>query len=109
MSKFTRYLLKELLLVFVLALAQLTAITLLIFLGSQAVLDRLGLWPVVCLIPYLLPDVLRYTAPTALLFAVSSVYGRMSSSNEFLALKSLGISPLAAVWPALVLAFFVSL
>jgi lipopolysaccharide export system permease protein len=44
-----------------------------------------------------------------MLFSVSSVYGRMTGSNEVVALKSLGINPMAVVWPVLVLASFLSL
>ena len=47
--------------------------------------------------------------PVAMLYAVSSVFGRMTGANEIVALKSLGISPMAAVWPAVVLAAFLSL
>jgi lipopolysaccharide export system permease protein len=44
-----------------------------------------------------------------MLFAVASVFGRMSASNEITALKAAGITPLAAIRPAIVLAVVVSL
>jgi len=36
------------------------------------------------------------------------VYGRMSSSNEITALKSLGISPMTVLWPVLIISFALS-
>ena len=59
--------------------------------------------------PYMLPEMLGITIPVAMLFSVSSVFGRMTGANEVMALKSLGISPMVVVWPALVLAAFLSL
>jgi lipopolysaccharide export system permease protein len=44
-----------------------------------------------------------------MLFSVSSVFGLMTGANEVVAVKSLGISPMVVVWPALVLAGFLSL
>lgn len=44
-----------------------------------------------------------------MLFSVSSVFGRMTGANEVMAVKSLGINPMVLVWPALVLAAFLSL
>jgi len=61
------------------------------------------------LMPYLLPEMLRFTVPGCLLFAVCSVYGRMASTNEVVAVKSLGVSPLAVIWPVLALATGLSL
>jgi lipopolysaccharide export system permease protein len=43
-----------------------------------------------------------------MLLATTSVYGRMSSYNEIVAIKSLGISPMCVVWPTLILATLVS-
>jgi lipopolysaccharide export system permease protein len=52
---------------------------------------------------------MRYTIPATILFAASSVYGRMSGSNEVVAIKSLGISPMAVLWPCFILSFMLSL
>jgi lipopolysaccharide export system permease protein len=70
-----------------------------------------GLEPrqVLQIIPYILPDALRYTVPGTILFAVCSVFGRMSGSNEVVALKSLGISPTTILWPVFTLAVVLSL
>ena len=61
------------------------------------------------MMPYLIPEMLRFTIPGCLLFAVCSVYGRMTASNEIVAIKSLGIHPMTVVWPVLVLAYFLSI
>lgn len=105
----TRYVLSELLKVFLVTLAGLTAMLLIYGLVKQARDQGLGPQQVVLLIPYILPDMLRYTIPATILFAASSVYGRMSGSNEVVAIKSLGISPMAVIWPCFILSFLLSL
>ena len=69
-----------------------------------------GLPPVIILqmLPYFLPEMLRYIVPGCLLFAVCTVFGRMAASNEIVALKSAGISPIELIWPVLVMAYFLS-
>jgi len=57
----------------------------------------------------MLPEMLGITLPVAMLYAVSSAFGRMTGTNEIVALKSLGISPMVVVWPVLVLTGFLSL
>jgi lipopolysaccharide export system permease protein len=70
-----------------------------------------GLEPsqVVKLIPFILPDALRATIPATILYAVCTVFGRMAGSNEIVALKSLGISPMTVLWPVFVLTSILSL
>lgn len=105
----TRYVIWEALKFFLAALLVLT-LFLSLGMGVNEGLRR-GAPPVVMLriIPAMLPEMLGITIPVALLFSVSSVFGRMTGANEVVALKSLGISPMAVVWPALVLATFLSL
>jgi lipopolysaccharide export system permease protein len=55
------------------------------------------------------PNALRFAAPGTMLLAACCVFGRMSAANEVVAIRSLGISPMALVGPALALAFLVSL
>ena len=52
-------------------------------------------------LPFLLPYAVRTSLQGALLFAVCSVYGRMAATNEIVAIKSMGISPMQVAWPAL--------
>jgi len=105
----TRYVSFELAKIFLITLASLTSMMLIFGLVREASQQGLGPAQVVQLLPYVLPDALRYTIPAAGLFAVSLVYGRMSGSNEVVAVKSMGISPLVMIWPTLILAFLISL
>jgi lipopolysaccharide export system permease protein len=105
----TRYVVWEVLKVF---LAALVGLTLMVTLGMgfKEGLNR-GLPPLIMLLtmPYMLPEMLGITLPVAMLYAVSNVFGRMTGMNEIVALKSLGIDPMVLVWPVLVLASFLSL
>ncbi|MGO8747535.1 MAG: LptF/LptG family permease [Thermoguttaceae bacterium] len=105
----TRYVLTELTQVFVLCLAALTGLFILVGVVREAINQGLPPAQVVQILPYILPDMLRYTIPVTLLLATTLVYSRMSGANEVVAIKALGISPIAMLWPTLVVAFLVSL
>jgi lipopolysaccharide export system permease protein len=109
MTKVTRYVTGELLKVFLVTLAGMTLLMLIVGLVQEALRQGLGPEPILKLVPYAMPNALRFAVPGTILFAVCSVYGRMSASNEITAMKALGISPMTSVVPALVLAFLVSL
>lgn len=104
-----RYIIVELLKVFAVALSVLTLIFLLIGLVREGREQGLELAQVIQLVPYVLPDALRFTMPATILLAACMVYGRMSSANEVTALKSAGISPTTILWPAVVMSFLLSL
>ncbi|MCE9604871.1 MAG: LptF/LptG family permease [Planctomycetia bacterium] len=108
MGIISRYVLFELLKIFSLSLGVLTLLFILIGLVKEARAQGLEPQQVVQLIPFVLPDALRYTVPATILLAACMVYGRMSSSNEVTALKSLGISPMTILWPVLILSFILS-
>ncbi len=105
----TRYVLFELLKVFLVALTGITMFMLLVGVGREAYLQGLGLKQIILLIPYILPDMLTFSIPGTILFAACSVYGRMASSNEVVAVKAQGISPMVLLWPTIVFAFLLSL
>jgi lipopolysaccharide export system permease protein len=109
MRLLSRYILSELLKVFVITLMGMTVVLLLAGIAQEAVRHGLGLLPFLRLIPYFLPNALVYAVPGTILFAVCSVYGRMSAENEIVAAKSVGISPVAFLTPGLILAFLISL
>jgi lipopolysaccharide export system permease protein len=109
MRLLTRYILFELIKVFFVTLLGMTLMLLLAGVAQEAVRQGLGPLPILRLIPYFLPNALVYAVPGTILFAVCSVYGRMSAENELVAAKSAGISPMAYLWPGYVFAFFVSL
>ena len=109
MRQITRYVIFEMLKVFITTLVVMTSIMLLIGLAQRALLEGMGPIPVLRLIPFVLPDALRFAIPGTILFAACSLYGRMSADNEILAIKSLGISPMVVIWPALTVGFIISL
>jgi len=104
-----RYVTAELLKVFLATLTVFTFVMTLAGVATEAVRQGLGPLTILRLIPYTLPNALVFALPGTILFSACSVFGRLSASNELTALKSLGISPLVAVRPALLLAFLVSL
>ncbi|UUO06203.1 LptF/LptG family permease [Blastopirellula sp. J2-11] len=69
-----------------------------------------GLPPSIILgmMPYFVPEMLRFTIPGCLLFSICTVFGRMSASNEIVALKSAGINPIEIIWPVLVATYILS-
>jgi lipopolysaccharide export system permease protein len=109
MTRITRYVVSELLKVFLVTLTGMTVVMLVAGVAHEAIRQGLGIEPVARLLPYALPNALRFAVPGTILFAVCSVFGRMSAGNEITALKSLGISPIKLIVPALVLAFLISL
>ena len=109
MRKMPRHVLIELTKVFLFALAIVTGLFEIGILVKQLLKEGLPLLQIVWLLPYILPEALRYSVPVTLLLATTTIYSRMSGSNEVVALKSLGVSPMAILWPALVMAFLVSL
>jgi len=109
MKILSRYVLSELLQVFLVSLTALTLFMLVVGLVKEAQQQGLGMLQILALVPYVLPEAMRFAVPGTMLFAVASVFGRMSASNEITALKAAGISPMAAIWPVTFLAVVVSL
>lgn len=109
MRRITRYILAEFVKLSIVTSVCMTAVMILVVVGQEA--RRQGLDPtaVAKLLPYALPVALAYVIPGTTLFAACSIYGRMSAMNEVTAVKSLGISPLALLWPALLFSFLLSL
>ncbi len=108
MTTIQRYVLWEILKVFLLCLG----ITVLIMTVGGGMNEglRKGLPPsiIVHMLPYFVPEMLRYTIPGCMLFAVCTTFGRMAASNEITAIKSAGINPFELMWPVLTLAYFLS-
>lgn len=104
-----RYILRELLRVFVLAVV---ALTLILSLGSiLRPVQEYGVGPrqVLSLMGYFLPITLTFVLPMAALFASALVYGRFASDNELDACKASGISLPTLVYPGLALAVVVAI
>src|SRR5437870_4148520 len=109
MKTLTRYVLAEYFKVFSVTLSALTLLMLIVLLGKEALDQGLGLPQVIRIIPYVLPNALLFTVPGTILFAACLVYGRLSGSNEILAVKALGISPMKLIWPCFCIGVFLSL
>ena len=104
----TRYVLFDLIKVFVLSLTALTVLIFLVLAGNEFVDKGMGLGPLLRMTPYLLPQAMQFAVPGTMLLATTFVYGRLAGFQEIVAIKSLGISPMVLVWPTLILAALVS-
>jgi len=104
----TRYILWEVIGVFLATLATMTAFMFVALIGKEAVENGLGLTPILRMLPYMLPQAMQFTVPGALLMAATSVFGRVSALNEVVAIKALGISPMVLIWPVIALGAAVS-
>ncbi|HEX3869854.1 MAG TPA: LptF/LptG family permease [Pirellulales bacterium] len=103
-----RYVIAEVLKIFAVTLAMLTVMMIVVVLLREARDQGLEARQILKILPFLLPEAMRYTVPATILFAVSSVYGRISGANELIALKSLGISPMRILWPVFLLSVAIS-
>jgi lipopolysaccharide export system permease protein len=104
-----RMILLELFKVFVLSLVGITGILLMAGIIAEASQQGLGPMQILAAIPLLVPSTLPYTIPATTLFATCVVYGRLSSDNEILAIKTSGVNVLHVVKPGLILGVVMSL
>ncbi|QDU28624.1 putative permease YjgP/YjgQ family protein [Anatilimnocola aggregata] len=109
MNTLSRSILCDLTKVFAFGLVVLTFIMVLIGIGQQAVQMNLGVGPTLKLIPFALPNALAFAVPGTILFSACFVYGRLAADNEVVAVKSMGISPMVLLAPAIGLSFLLSL
>jgi lipopolysaccharide export system permease protein len=109
MKLITRYVLFELLQVFLISLTAMTLFMVIVGVLSEAQQNGLGLKQVLLLLPYILPNALRFAVPGTVLFATCSVYGRLAAHNEVVALKAAGVNPWVIFAPAFVIGVLLSL
>lgn len=107
-TRLTRYILIEILKIFVVALIALTMMILLIAIGRELLRRGLGPLAVIQLLPYVLPISLQFAFPATALFSVCCVYGRMAADGEVATVKASGVSPLKLLQPAIVFAALLS-
>ena len=107
-TRLTRYILAEIMKIFVVALIALTLLILLIGVGRTLLREGLGPIAIVKLLPFVLPISLQFAFPATALFAVSCVYGRMAGDGEVATVKASGISPMKILQPAIIFAFLLS-
>lgn len=109
MHKFNLYVIWEIGKLFVIALVAFTTVIMLFGLVQQLLSQGLGPMAILELIPYVLPISLQFALPATLLFAVCSVYGRISADNEILAVMASGVPPKKFIAPTLIASFLISL
>ncbi len=107
-GKYHRFLLGEVLRLFLTALAAVTILSVLFGVIEKLIEEGLGVLAIVQLIPFVLLLSLPFVMPATLLFAASSIIGRLAADNEIIAIKSAGISPIRVVAPVLLLALCLS-
>jgi len=103
-----RYVLYELLRVFLLSLVVITTILVMVGLIAEASQQGFGPDQILKVLPLLVPGTLPYTVPATTLFAVAVVYGRLSHDNEVTAIKAAGIPISKILWPAWHIALLLS-
>lgn len=96
-----RYILREVLRTFLFVLTCITI--LLVFVGVFQQATERGLSPAQALkvLPFVVPHMLPFTIPAAMLLTVSLVYGRLTGDQEVIAAKAAGVHPFALMFPAL--------
>jgi lipopolysaccharide export system permease protein len=104
-----KYILGELIRVFVLVVSVLTI--LLVFLGAftKASEDGLGPGEILQILPYLVPSLLPFTIPATMLLTVTLVYGRIAADHEVTAAKAAGISAFSLLVPSFVMGIVLSM
>lgn len=109
MKLLQRYVLIELLRVFSMIVTGLTLLLVVVGVVREAAANGLGYRQIVEILPYIVPGLLPFTIPATLLLTVCVVYGRLSGDQEITATKAAGISVMALLGPAYILAAFLSL
>ena len=85
----TRYVLFDLLKVFLLTLTALTLLIFIVLIGKEFVDKGIGLGPLLRMAPYLIPQAMQFAVPGTMLLATTSVYGRMASPATIQATQEL--------------------
>ena len=109
MKILTRYIVLEMLKVFIVTLSSMTALMIIVGVVQEAIRESLTPLTILQLIPFVLPNALCFAIPGTALFSTCMILGRMSSSNEVIAIKSMGVSPMAIIWPVILMAFMMSI
>lgn len=103
MKLLQRYILGELVRVFVLLVVILTVMLVFVGVFQEATARGLGPTQILQIMPYVVPSMLPFTIPATLLLSVCVVYGRISGDLEVIAAKSAGISAMQLLVPAFLL------
>jgi lipopolysaccharide export system permease protein len=104
-----RYIIWELLIIFLASFIAMTTLLIIGVLVEKALAKNVPIIHIARMIPYVVVETSRYSLPMTLLLAVTTFFAKMSGNNEVIALKSLGIPPHAFLLPVMALGIFVSL
>lgn len=103
-----RYIFGEIFKIFLLVLLCLTVMLVFVGVVQEASARGLGPMQILEILPYIVPSMLPFTIPAALLLTVCVVYGRLAGDQEVTAAKAAGISVLSLLWPSLFLGAMLS-
>lgn len=103
MKLLQRYILSELVRVFLLLVVALTVMLVFVGMFQEATARGLGPAQIVQIMPFVVPSMLPFTIPATLLLSVCVVYGRISGDLEVIAAKSAGINAMQLLLPAFLL------
>lgn len=104
-----RYILVELLKVFIFLLSVLTVLLVFVGVFREVAASGLGPFQILQILPYVVPSLMPFTIPATLLLAVCVVYGRIAGDQEVTAAKAAGINVLSLLWPAFLLSIVMSI
>lgn len=104
-----RYILIELLKVFLFLLSVLTVLLVFVGVFREMAASGLGPFQILQILPYIVPSLMPFTIPATLLLAVCVVYGRVAGDQEITAAKAAGINVLSLLWPAFLLSIVMSI
>ncbi len=94
-----RYILFELLKVFVFLLSILTVLLVFVGVFREVAASGLGPFQILQILPFVVPSLMPFTIPATLLLAVCVVYGRISGDQEITAAKAAGINVFSLFGP----------
>lgn len=100
MRQIERYVMVELLRVFMVLITISSLLFVFIAVFTEAQKQDLGFEQVIQIMPYSIPSLLPYTIPATLLLSVCVVYGRMAGDSEIIAVRAAGIHIMHLMWPA---------
>jgi len=103
MKLLQRYILGELVRVFLILVVVLTVMLVFVGMFQEAAARGLGSAQILQIMPFVVPSMLPFTIPATLLLSVCVVYGRISGDLEVIATKSAGINAMQLLRPAFLL------
>jgi len=98
-----RYILGELTRTFLFVLICLTVLVNVVGVFQTATERGLAAPQVWEVLPFIVPSMMPFTIPAALLLTVCLVYGRMAGDQEVTAAKAAGVSVMTVLWPSIIL------